>query len=102
MAADAFEAVDPKLTIYALANGMDLLKDPPGERCLHWYRDGRERGVVITVEPDGSLSLAAAAWMIRAPEGRETHPVRSGVRPAEMSDRLSDTLAEVVDAANRL
>ena len=53
-----FDEVDAKLTIYALANGMDLVK-AAGFRRLEWYRDARDRGILVSVAPGGSLGVAA-------------------------------------------
>ncbi len=102
MATGPFDMVDPKLTIFALANGMDLLKDDAGERQLTWYRDGRERGILITPGAAGSLTLTATAWMTNKPETRTTKVVRESVDPAALSAALSQTLDEVLNAANEL
>ena len=57
---DPFELVDSKLTIYALANGMDLIKEP-GVRRLAWYRDGREREVrIVAGGPEPGYSLVGS------------------------------------------
>lgn len=102
MAAGPFDVVDPKLTIYALANGMDLIKEQADERVLTWYRDGRERGIVLTAETGGALTLTAAAWATNKPETRTATSVRTGVDPAELAASLTASLEEVMDAANEL
>jgi hypothetical protein len=44
-----FEAVDPKLNVFALANGMDLTKSDDS-RSLEWFTEGLERS--LPIEPD--------------------------------------------------
>ena len=103
MAAGPFDVVDPKLTIYALANGMDLVKEDDATRLLTWYRDGRERGIEITPDPDGAgLTLTAVAWATNKPETRQAAVVRSGVDQDALAAKLSDSLEDVMEAANGL
>lgn len=47
-----FREIDAKLNIYALANGLDLLKNQSGRpgRTLEWYGDGLERRASIVAE----------------------------------------------------
>lgn len=101
MASGPFEKVDPKLTIYALANGMDLVKEDVDERLLTWYREGRERAIVIRSEAAGTLALAAAAWQTNKPESRTEKPVDE-VRPDDLVSRLSSVFDGVIEAANSL
>ena len=56
-----FSILDPKLTIFALANGMDLEK-APSTRKLTWFRDGLERGLLLSASADGQISVMALAW----------------------------------------
>lgn len=101
MASGPFETVDPKLTIYALANGMDLVKEDADERLLTWYREGRERAIVLKAEPAGTLSLHAAAWQTNRPENRSQKKVDE-VRPDDLVSRLSPVLDSVIETANSL
>lgn len=95
-----FEGIDSKLTIYALANGMDLVKEP-GLRRLGWYRDGREREVRI-VTRGGGFSLTAAAWKTGQEGARdETRLVEVASAP-ELVERLSALLEDGQERANEL
>jgi hypothetical protein len=84
-----FDGIDPKLTIFALANGMDL--DKNGEfRRLAWYRDGHDRGILLTAGADVTISVTAQAW-------------RSGDDTSLRSDRVLTSLLEKgLEAANAL
>jgi len=57
---DAFAAIDSKLTVFALANGVDLAKGEDHRR-LEWYSDGVERGIVIATDGAG-FGLALLKW----------------------------------------
>ena len=102
MATGPFDMVDPKLTIFALANGMDLVKERDDERLLTWYREGRERAIVIGAGDENGLTLSAAAWATNKPETRQTRLMSEGVDPEALSKSLSGTLEDVLDAANDL
>ena len=62
-----FEAVDPKLNVFALANGMDLTKSDDS-RSLEWFTEGLERS--LPIEPDGTatFSVHARAWKPKSPD----------------------------------
>jgi hypothetical protein len=98
--ASAFDGVDPRLTIYALANGMDLVKDEAFRR-LEWYRDGMDRGIRVSVTPAGTLEVTALVWS-GDPEGARTAPVGDAVAPDELAHRLSGILDGAAEAANAL
>jgi len=98
---ELFGAVDPKLTIYALANGMDLVKDE-GVRRLEWYRDGRERGVLIEATGDGTLRVTAQAWSQDDESGSVTLPQGPPHAPEALARKLSAVLEQALDAANGL
>jgi hypothetical protein len=99
----SMEAVDRKLNVFALANGIDLTRLGDA-RVLAWYRDGMERGV--RVEPGGG----DGTWAIRAtaaPDGRT--PARAVVRTLESAldvgqilSRFKELMAGALDAANAL
>lgn len=96
-----FDRLDPKLTIYALANGMDLVKDA-GTRSLEWYRDGLERGILIEAEADGGLSVTSRAWKTHEPGTAHSSPQRQGMAVEALVQELSDILQEALEAANAL
>lgn len=95
-----FEGIDSKLTIYALANGMDLAKEP-GVRRLGWYRDGREREVRIAAR-GGGFALTASAWKTSDAEDRHTAPLGEVGSAPELLERLSAFLEEGQERANGL
>jgi hypothetical protein len=99
--AGPFDGIDPTLTIFALANGMDLNKNG-GVRRLEWYRDGHDRGILLTAAPDGTISVTAQAWK-RGDEGSlRRAPVNERVSPDELAGSLTSLLERGLEAANRL
>ena len=97
----AFEILDPRLNVFALANGTDLLKEP-GERRLVWYRDGLERGVLIRAASDGTVATIALAWKRGDAGSERSAPHRDGLDAAELAQHLSAILDEAVNQANAL
>lgn len=96
-----FEDLGPKLTIYALANGMDLTKHATGRR-LEWYHDGQERGIAIEATGAGAVSLRALAWTRNAPGTERSQTYRSAVPAEELANDLSTVLEGAMVAANTL
>ena len=94
-----FGAVDPKLTIYALANGMDLIKGE-GSRRLEWYRDGRDRGILVSAEA-GSVSVHAMAWH-GDPDAAQKQSTGDPMAPGDFVAELSIVLAGATEVANAL
>ncbi|MDX1492653.1 MAG: hypothetical protein R3253_01165 [Longimicrobiales bacterium] len=94
---DRFDAVDSNLTVFALANGIDLVKGE-GHRRLEWFSEGLERGIVIEVRGDGAFDVTALTWRGRSP-GRRSEAVVAEEVPAP---GLRDTLAQAIDTANGL
>lgn len=95
-----FDGVDAKLTIYALANGMDLIKED-GARRLEWYRDGMDRGILVRAAPDGTLEVAALAWSGDPQAARRT-PLGEPMTPGVLAAELSTLLDRATEAANDL
>ena len=95
--AGPFEAIDPRLTVFALANGMDLAKDE-GSRQLSWFTEGLERGLRIESGTGDSFVVTAMAWRISAPDDVTGAPVSNDV---PMGD-LTATLERAIEAANAL
>jgi hypothetical protein len=99
--AGPMDALDRKLNVFALANGMDLDRRG-GARVLGWYRDGMERRVRI--EPgaaDGTWAIrAAAAPDAGAAQGELVRTLESALDPDEVLARFRDLLAGAMDAAN--
>ena len=96
-----FKSVDSKLTIYALANGMDLEKEASSRR-LTWFREGRDRGILLEVAADGALSMTAMSWKTRHEADAERRLVVERIEQADLADRLSALLEEGLEAANAL
>jgi len=96
-----FEDLGPKLTIYALANGMDLTKQGAIRR-LEWYHDGQERGIAVEATGAGTVSIRALAWTRNAPGTERSHPYRSAVLAEELGNDLSTILEGAMVAANAL
>lgn len=99
----ALATLDPKLNVFALANGMDLR--PEGDaRVLEWYRDGLDRR--IRLEPDvGAARFAVRAVGALATRGRRAEAVvtvESALRVEEIAARFPELLAGAVDAANAM
>ena len=92
-----FEPIDPKLTVFALANGMDLAKDG-GSRRLSWFTEGLERGLRIESVSGDAFVVTALAWRINAPDDVTDAPVGDDVPLAD----LTATLERAIDAANGL
>ena len=96
-----FDGIDPTLTIFALANGMDLDKNG-GVRRLEWYRDGHDRGILLTAAPDGTVSVTAQAWKRGDEASVRRAPVREHVPPDELAGSLTSLLERGLEAANGL
>lgn len=96
-----FEVLDPKLNIFALANGMDLTKEP-SSRLLGWYREGLERGILLESGPDGTITVTALCWKTNhLPAARRaTH--REAVAPEALAAELSAVLESALESANTL
>lgn len=96
-----FEVLDPKLNIYALANGMDLTKEP-SSRLLGWYRDGLERGILLESGPDGTVSVTALCWKTNDLASTRRAPHREAVSAEALAADLSVVLESALQAANSL
>ncbi len=92
----AFAAIDAKLTVFALANGVDLAKGEAYRR-LEWYSDGSERGILVAADGDG-YGLSVLKWKSCQAEGAEPHPFRDVVPAVE----VTKLLAYAIHAANAL
>lgn len=96
-----FTAIDAKLNMFALANGMDLLKGD-ADRRLEWFTDGMERGIVIeaaTAGPAGSFRVRVISW----PTGSaESIAGASDIGDSLSAEDVTTVLADAIDVANRL
>ncbi len=96
-----FGVLDGKLNIYALANGMDLIKEP-GRRRLGWYREGMERAIDVEPSGDGTMSVTALCWKTNDPSTERRAPQRERVPPEDLAAELSAILEAALEAANAL
>jgi len=92
-----FGALDPRLTVYALANGMDLAKGPRYRR-LEWFTEGLERGIMIEARPDGTLDVDVLCWKTGKTEQLATENVGSGLAP----EAVGPLLDPAIERANAL
>ena len=93
----AFERLDPKLTVYALANGMDLAKGQ-GFRRLEWFTEGLERGILIEAAGPGTFRIAAMSWKTGRVEDRSRADVADGLE----ADGVPKVLDGAIEKANAL
>ena len=91
-----FAAIAAKLTVFALANGVDLAKSEDHRR-LEWYSDGFERGILVATDGAG-FGLALLKWKSGQADDAEPHPFRDGVPAGEVRKLLD----EAINAANAL
>lgn len=96
-----FGGIDSKLTIFALANGMDLNKNGDTRR-LEWYRDGYDRGILLTAGADSTMSVVAQAWKRGDDASLKDAPVREAVPADELGESLTSLLEQGLEAANAL
>lgn len=92
-----FDAVDSNLTVFALANGLDLSK---GERYrrLEWFTDGLERGILIEAVAPERFQVRAMTWRSGKPDARSEVSVAE-----ELSvDDIKKVLNDAIDVANEL
>jgi hypothetical protein len=94
---EAFAEIDPKLTVFALANGVDLARGE-GYRRLEWYSDGFERGIMIAADGDGRYGIALLKWKSGHAGAAEPESFHDAVQRSDLVGLLDDA----VEAANAL
>ena len=92
-----FEAIDSKLNVFALANGMDLIKGSEFRR-LEWFAEGLERGILIEADGDGAFRLGVLSW----PTGSTEISARASAGEGLSGDELITSLPLAIDTANGL
>ena len=95
-----FGTVDAKLTVYALANGMDLIKGDDFRR-LEWYLDSMDRGILVSVTPAGTIEVAAMAWSGDVAAARH-EAVGDAIATEDFVADLTNVLAGAIERANAL
>ncbi len=94
---DPFDAVDPQLTVFALANGMDRTTAAASRR-FEWFAEGLERGILIEVEPGGAFRIDVLSWATGSEDATSRVTFGEGIGPAD----LVASLSAAIDAANGL
>ena len=95
--AGGFDEIDPKLTVFALANGVDLSKSE-SHRRLEWFYDGLERGIVIEPDGKGTLRVVVLSWR-SGDEGSGSH---RALHEGLTAEALVKLLPSAIDSANEL
>jgi len=95
-----FGTVDAKLTVYALANGMDLIKGEDFRR-LEWYLDGMDRGILVSVTPAATIEVTAMAWSGDVAAARR-EAVGDAIATEDFVADLTNQLAGAIERANAL
>lgn len=99
--AEAFGKLDARLNIYALANGMDLVRGPTVRR-LEWHKERLERGILLEADDGGRIGLFALAWNFGDPASVRRVKVGESLDPDALERDLSDLLQRTLDAADAL
>lgn len=86
-----FDGIDSNLTVFALANGLDLAKGEDHRR-LEWFSEGLERGIVLSADDGGGFDVHVVSWRSGSPEHRVEAPVAEGLSADEVRDALSDAI----------
>lgn len=92
-----FAEIDPRLNVFALANGMDISKGE-GYRRLQWFSEERERAILIEVEDDDTYEIHILSWPADDPDDRKQSRLGNGLNVRD----LFVALAGAIDAANGL
>ena len=99
--AGPFGAVDAKLNIFALANGLDLKREAAA-RQLEWHRDRLERGIRLDLSDVGTYTVSAMAWNHGDPSSVRKEVRYAGLDANQVAADLSAILQTTLDAANAL
>lgn len=101
--------IDPELNVFALANGLDLLRNRRAtpDRILEWYREGMDRRIHITAAAGEG---GAPRYTVSVEASRKRDGVtRSSRRDLErevpfdqIRGRLRPLLAEGIEQANEI
>ena len=102
-----FLDVDPKLNIYALANGLDLLKNHSGspDRTLEWYREGMERRASIVAEGGSPPRFSVWAAASRKQDGTPLSARRAVSATVDLEgirEGLTELIEKAMEQADRI
>ncbi|MDH3270937.1 MAG: hypothetical protein OEN56_06370 [Gemmatimonadota bacterium] len=92
-----FDRLDPELTVFALANGLDLAKSDDYRR-LEWFSEGLERAILIYCDETGRLHLQAMTWRSGKTEARSERTVGDALAV----DEVKGALERAIEIANEL
>jgi hypothetical protein len=95
-AGQPFESIDPKLTVFALANGTELTRTAESRR-LEWFRDGQERAILITRVGE-AFAVRAQAWAA----GTSDALAETLVAEAAPAGEVTTILPAAIEVANSL
>jgi hypothetical protein len=93
----SFGGLDAKLTVFALANGVDLAKGE-GYRRLEWFTEGLERGILLEPCAEAACRIVVMAWKTGKAERLNDHVFADEVAIDEVPRMLDDA----IEAANGL
>jgi hypothetical protein len=88
---DVFDPIDPRLTVFALANGMDLAKGE-GYRRLEWFTEGLERGILIESSNDARYDVKVLCWRTGSGEEVSGASVGEGLSAEDVTGGLLDAI----------
>jgi hypothetical protein len=94
---DPFDAIDAKLTVFALANGTDLSKGKAYRR-LEWFTEGFERGILVETGTSEAYRITVLRWTTGAEDDRTESLVGDDVS----AEDLGAALSAAITAANDL
>ena len=92
-----FDGIDPNLTVFALANGLDLAKGEDHRR-LEWFSEGLERAIVLAPDGDDAFRVRIMSWRSNRPDARVEVVVAEGLAV----DQVRGTLSDAIERANDL
>lgn len=92
-----FETLDPRLTVFALANGMDLAKEPDSRRLV-WFSEGLERAILIVCGKGSTFEVSVLSWTSGDTGTMVEETVLEGAPRTEVEGALSGA----IDRANTL
>lgn len=96
--------IDADLNIFALANGLDLLRDPDGRpaRVLEWYREQMERRLVLTPAAQAPETAVDIELNVEARVDGQKRLLSRGFLEATAPGDLRASLPRAIDACNAL
>ena len=92
-----FGAIDARLTVFALANGMDLSKGEDYRR-LEWFTEGLERGILIEAVDSARFDVKVLCWRTGHAEELSVAAVDDAVE----ADDVTKLILEAIETANGL